>query len=218
MFRVFIIGTTGGVGSRLADQLVSRGDQVVGLHRRVEQAQALRSRGIEPVSGDLTSIGVDELAAKMRGTNVVVFAAGASESGTQVADAVDGQGVVISAAAAAAAGVKRYLLVSAFPDARRDQHMPADFEHYMKIKRQADVHLAETDLDWVIVRPGTLTNEPGTGRVRLGLAIPYGEVPRDDVAAVLAELVRASRVRRAILELTRGSMQIAEAIVRAVER
>jgi uncharacterized protein YbjT (DUF2867 family) len=94
--------------------------------------------------------------------------------------------------------------------------MPPDFEHYMKVKRQADVHLAQTDLDWVILRPGTLTNEPGTGHVRLGPAIPYGEVPRDDVAAVLAELVHATRVRKVILELTRGQTPIPEALSRIV--
>ena len=145
-----------------------------------------------------------------------MFAAGASEAGTRAADAVDGQGVVVAAAAAAAAGVTRFLLVSAFPDARRDQRMPAEFEHYMKIRRRPDVHLAATDLDWVIVRPGTLTNNPGTGRVRLGMAIPYGEVPRDDVAAVLGELVHRPQVRRVILELTSGQIPIHDALTRAV--
>ena len=74
-------------------------------------------------------------------------AAGASEAGTRAADAVDGHGVVVAAAAAAAAGVARCLLVSAFPDAWRDRRMPPEFEHSMKVKRQADVHVAATDLD-----------------------------------------------------------------------
>ncbi len=148
MSRVFIIGATGGVGSRLAAQLVDRGDQPIGLHRRPEQARLLKVRGIEAVAGDLTSIGIDQLAAPMEGTAAVVFTAGASEEGPRVADAVDGQGVVVAAAAAAKAGVARFLLVSAFPDAWRDLRMPTEFEHYMKVKRQADVHLAGTDLDW----------------------------------------------------------------------
>ena len=138
-----------------------------------------------------------------------MFTAGASEAGTKAADAVDGHGVVVAAAAAAAAGIARFLLVSAFPDAWRDRRMPPEFEHYMRVKRQADVHLASTDLDWVILRPGTLTNKPGTGRVSLGVAVSYGEVPRDDVAAVLTELVHASQVRRVILELTSGPTSIA---------
>jgi uncharacterized protein YbjT (DUF2867 family) len=146
--------------------------------------------------------------------DAVVFTAGASGAGPRQADAVDGQGVVV--ATAAAAGVRRFLLVSAFPDAWRDRCMPPEFEHYMKVKRQADVHLAATDLDWVIVRPGTLTSTPGTGRVRLGVAILYGDVSRDDVAAVLAELVRRPQVSRVILELTAGQTPIPEALSRAV--
>ena len=210
--RVFVIGVTGATGSRVARQLCERGDQVAGLHRRIEQAEGLRQQGIEAVHGDLTTITVEELSAGMKGADAVLFAAGASEEGNRVADAVDGRGMVAATAAAEAAGVRRFLHVSAFPDAWRDRRMPEEFEHYMKVKRRADVHLAATTLDWVIVRPGTLTNVAGTGLVRLGLAIPYDEVPRDDLAAVLAELVHVARIRRLILELTSGDMPTRKAV------
>ncbi|HKW81513.1 MAG TPA: NAD(P)H-binding protein [Casimicrobiaceae bacterium] len=213
MSRVFVIGVTGATGSRVARQLLERGDQVVGLHRRIEQAEPLRRQGIEPVHGDLSTISVERLAGTMKGADAVVFAAGASEDGNEVADAVDGQGMVLATAAAAVAIVRRFLHVSAFPDAWRDRGMSPEFEHYMKVKRRADVHLAGTNLEWVIVRPGTLTNVPGTGRVRLGLAIPYGEVPRDDLAEVLAELVHTPRIHRVILELTTGDTPIKEALI-----
>ena len=214
--RVLVIGVTGATGSRVARELRERGNHVVGLHRRIEQAEGLRRQGIEAVHGDLTTITVEQLASAMKTADAVVFAAGASEEGNSVADAVDGRGMVIATTAAAAAGVRRFLHVSAFPDAWRDRRMPPEFEHYMKVKRQADVHLAAANLEWVIVRPGTLTNAPGTGRVRLGLAIPYDEVSRDDLAAVLAELVHVARLRRVILELTRGDVPISEAVHRFV--
>jgi len=216
MSRVFIIGATGGIGSRLAAKLVASGDQPVGLHRRPDQARALEERGVQPVAGDLAAISVRDLAAHLEGVDAIVFAAGASEDGPRIADAVDGQGVAKAAAAAEAAGVRRFLHVSAFPDAWRDQRMPPEFEHYMKVKRQADVHLAGTGLDWVIVRPGTLTSQKGTGRVRVGMAIPYGEVTRDDVAAVFAELVHTPQICRVILELTGGDTPVREALNRAV--
>lgn len=79
--------------------------------------------------------------------------------------AIGGRGVATATAAAIAAGVRRFLLISAFPDAWRDRRMPPDFEHCMKVKRPADVRLAATDLDWVVVRPGTLTTSPGARRV-----------------------------------------------------
>src|SRR5437867_3948189 len=90
--RVFIIGATGGVGSCLAAQLIKGGDHPIGLHRRPEQARLLQTRGIEPVAGDLTSISVEDRAARAGAADAIVFTAGASEAGTREADAVDGQG------------------------------------------------------------------------------------------------------------------------------
>jgi uncharacterized protein YbjT (DUF2867 family) len=217
MARVFVLGATGGVGSRLCAQLLARGDQVVGLHRNVQQGPAMRAQGIEPTLGDLTSMSVDDLSARIRGASAVVFAAGASSDGPKTADAVDGRGVVLAAQAALEAGVSRFLLVSAFPDAWRDKRMPPDFEHYMKVKRQADVDLAATALDWIIVRPGTLTTGRGVGRVRLGAAIPYDEISRDDLAAVLVNLVHAARIRRVILEVTRGQSSMSDALQAVVD-
>jgi uncharacterized protein YbjT (DUF2867 family) len=217
MQRVFVLGSTGGVGARLADRLVRQGDKVVGLCRRAKQADSLRERGVEPVLGDLTSLSAVELAALMAGCDAAVFAAGAPDAGMRAADLVDGDGLVLATEAAAEADVRRFLHISAFPDAWRDRRMPPEFEHYMKVKRLADVHLAGTDLDWVILRPGTLTDREGTGVVRLGHAIPYGDVSRDDVAAVLASLVHAQGVTREILELTGGDTPV-EAAIAALRR
>ena len=75
-------------------------------------------------------------------------------------------------------------------------------------------HLVGTGLDWVILRPGTLLDTPGTGKVRAGLAIPYGEVPRDDVAATLLALVERPDVARVIIELTQGDTPVGEALQR----
>jgi uncharacterized protein YbjT (DUF2867 family) len=212
MSRVFILGSTGGVGSRVADQLAARGDHPIGLHRRPVQAGELRRRGVEPALGDLGKLTREQLAALMADCDAVVFAAGAPDAGTRAADLVDGEGLVLAAEAAAQADVRRFLHISAFPDAWRDRRMPADFEHYMRVKRNADVYLVGTDLDWVIVRPGTLSNAPGSGRVRLGPAIPYGDISRDDVAAVFTTLVHALDVTRQIVELTAGDTPVADAV------
>lgn len=90
--------------------------------------------------------------------------------------------------------------------------MPESFEHYMFVKRQADVHLASTDLDWIILRPGTLLDTDATGAIRLGMAIPYGEVSRDDVASTIVELIEEPQLRRVILELTSGSTPVQQAV------
>ncbi|MEU6511223.1 NAD(P)H-binding protein [Streptomyces sp. NPDC046942] len=216
MAHVFVLGATGGVGSRVVHQLVARGDKTLALHRAPRQAAQLTAVGSTPVMGDLTTMEPSALASHMQGCDAVVFTAGAPDQGQAMADAVDGRGLATAADAALAAGVRRFLHISAFPDAWRDRGMGVDFEHYMRVKKQADVYLAATDLDWVIIRPGTLTSGPGTGRVRLGQAIDYGDVSRDDVAAVFAGLVHQPQINRVILELTRGTTPISEAVAHAV--
>lgn len=212
MAKVLIIGATGKVGSRLARKLIGNGHEAVGTYRRADQAAALRLEGVEPVECDIVSTDVPEMAALMSGIDAVVFTAGAAGAGRELTDAIDGEGVLKASAAARAAGIKRFVLISAFPDAWRNKRMPDSFEHYMFVKRQADVHLAGTDLDWIILRPGTLLDSQPTGEVRLGLAIPYGEVSRDDVASTIVALIEEPRLRRVILELTSGSTPVQQAV------
>ena len=88
------------------------------------------------------------------------------------------------------------------------------FENYMRVKRLADVRLVESQLDWVILRPGTLTNVAGRGTVRADFAIPYGSVPREDVAATLVALVETPQISRKIIELTEGDESISDAMSR----
>lgn len=82
------------------------------------------------------------------------------------------------------------------------------------MKKRADEHLADTDLDWAILRPGTLLDAPGTGKVRAGLAIPYGDVARDDVAAILVEIIEHPEISRAVIELTQGDTSVDQAVQR----
>lgn len=127
-------------------------------------------------------------------------------------NAIDGDGLVLAVAAAMTAGIRRFVLVSAFPEAGRGKAVSETFENYMAVKKRADVHLAATALDWVILRPGTLLDTPGTGKVRAGLAIPYGGIPRADVAAALVEIIEHPEVNRIIIELTQGDTPVAQAV------
>ncbi|NKY50703.1 NAD(P)H-binding protein [Nocardia vermiculata] len=214
--KVFQIGAAGGVGRRLTPLLTDRGDQVTGMHRNPDQADTVRAAGAQPVHGDLIEDTIDELAAKIAGHDAVVFSAGAHGTGPDKTTAIDGAGLEKAAAAAARAGVSRFLLVSVFPDAGRDRETSAGFEHYMRVKKSADVYLTHTALDWVIVRPGTLRDDPGTGTVAAGLAIEYGPVSRDDVAAFVAASLHEPALRRVIVELTEGPTPVAEAVTALV--
>lgn len=212
MSTVFIVGAAGKVGRHLVKQLANKQHRVLALHRRAEQAAELDALGATPVTGDLTATDVGTLAGQMRGSDVVVFTAGAGGAGVEVTNAIDGRGLELAVDAARQAGVRRFLLVSAFPEAGRNKGMGEGFENYMTVKKRADVYLAATDLDWVILRPGTLSDAPGTGRVTAGPAIAYGDIPRADVAATLVALVEHPQVRRTIIELTEGDRLADEAI------
>jgi uncharacterized protein YbjT (DUF2867 family) len=138
---------------------------------------------------------------------------GAGEQDDESAiDLVDGSGVRKTIAAARFSGTSRLLLVAVFPEALRGQETPESFEHYMAVKKKADVELARTELDWVILRPSSLTEGAGTGAVSLGAAEIHTEISRDDVAATIAALVEFVQVRRRVLELTAGCTPIGDAV------
>ena len=209
--RVFQIGVAGGVGRRLARILVERGDEVTGMFRDPAQSDAVAALGATPVSGDLINDSVDELAHKMAQHDAIVFSAGAHGTGRDKTTLIDGRGLQKAADAARLAGIKRFVLVSVFPDAGRAGERNEGFEHYMAVKKQADVYLVGTDLDWIIVRPGTLTDGPGDGLVTAGPAIAYGDIRRDNLAAFIAEALHTEGSSRVIIEVTDGSTPVREA-------
>jgi uncharacterized protein YbjT (DUF2867 family) len=166
MDKVFIVGAAGKVGRRLCGQLSERGHEVAAFHRKPEQGDELKKLGARPVAGSLLELNEVGLAELMSGSDTVVFTAGAGGAGVELTNAIDGRGLERAVGAATIAGIKRFILVSVFPDSLRGVETSEGFENYIAVKRRADVHLVESDLDWVIVRPGTLLEDPGTGRVR----------------------------------------------------
>ena len=158
---VFQIGAAGGVGRRLTVLLCAQGHRVTGMHRAGGQESVIREAGATPVAGDLVADSVPTLAERLAGHDAVIFSAGAHGTGVDQTSAIDGRGLEKAADAAAAVGVRRFVLVSVFMDALRDRPRSEGFEHYMSVKRASDVYLAASDLDWLIVRPGDLLDDPG---------------------------------------------------------
>lgn len=210
--KIIVIGGAGGVGRRLTSLLTKSGDEVTGVHRGAAQTAAVEEAGGTSALFDLVEGSTEDLAALLEGHDAVVFSAGAHGTGRDQTTLIDGKGVEKTAEAARQAGVRRFVLVSVFPDAGRDLETNEGFEHYMRVKKAADVYLTATDLDWVVVRPGTLTDSPGTGRVRAGWAVPYGDVHRDDVAAFLAAVLHEPRLHHVVVELTDGDVPVDRAV------
>ncbi len=200
---------------RLERMLRGRGEQAVGLVRDADQAEDLRAAGAEPHVVDLETASVQDVAQALAGADAAVFAAGAGPgSGAERKDTVDRAGAALLADAAEAAGTRRFLLVSA---RGADQRPPADadpvFAAYLRAKAAAEADLrTRAALDWTIVRPGRLVNEPGAGRVRLAEATGSGEVSREDVAAVLLALLGEPATAGRTLELIAGDTPIDRAV------
>src|SRR5690606_6464108 len=166
MKKVFIVGGSGKVARHLAQQLHARGHTPLSLHRHAEQANELKKLGATPVSGDLLELNVSELAQLMAGSDVLVFSAGAGgKGGPEMTNAIDGRGLELAVAAAITVCSERFVEVSAIPEATRGKKVSETFDKYKAVKKRADVHLAESGLNWVILRPGLLLDSPGTGKV-----------------------------------------------------
>ncbi|MGR9372370.1 SDR family oxidoreductase [Rhizobium leguminosarum] len=214
MASIFVIGAAGKVGIRLVRKLAVRGHRVGALHRKREQESTLAAAGATPIFGSIQIIDARSLANIIDGCDVVVFTAGAGGAGIEQTNAIDGRGLETAVDAAKLAGVRRFILVSAFPEAWREKENSEGFENYIAVKKLADAYLADTELDWVILRPGTLSDEPGTGMIKANAALPYGTVTRDDVAETIVALIEEPAVRRSIVELTNGDDAVADAVAK----
>jgi uncharacterized protein YbjT (DUF2867 family) len=215
---VAVAGAHGNVARRLTRALVARDDRVRGLIRNPDHVDDVRSDGAEPVVCDLEASDVDQVAAAIEGADAVVFAAGAGPgSGATRKRTLDRDGAIKLVQAAQAAKVGRYVIVSSIG---AESPPPGDevFAVYLQAKAAADAAVAESDLDWTIVRPGRLTDDPGTGRVRIQADPFRGEVPRDDVAAVLAAVLHEPRAAGHTLYVNGGDDPVDEALAAATGR
>ncbi|MEU2115224.1 NAD(P)H-binding protein [Streptomyces sp. NPDC016459] len=211
--RIVIAGGHGQIALRLERLLSAGGHEVAGIIRDPGQGGDLRDAGAEPVILDLESASVEMVAAVLQGADAAVFAAGAGPgSGADRKDTVDRAAAVLFADAAERAGVRRYVVVSSMG---ADASHPGDeiFDAYLRAKGAADDEVrARTALDWTILRPGTLTNDAGTGMVRLEARTGRGPIPRDDVAATLVEILDTPATAGLTLELIAGSTPLSVAV------
>lgn len=213
--HVVIAGGHGQIALRLTALLAGRADRVTSVIRNPAHGADVEQAGGTPVVLDLEVATVDDLAPALRDADAVVFAAGAGPgSGATRKDTVDRAAAVLLADAAEAAGVRRYLLVSSTgvddpPRPGTDEVWAA----YLVAKKAAEEAIRGTDLEWTILRPGALTDDPGTGRVLLAPPpVERADVTRDDTAAVLAALLDTPATAGRVLELREGDTAIADAV------
>jgi uncharacterized protein YbjT (DUF2867 family) len=212
--RVVIAGGHGQIALRLTKLLAGDGHEVVGLVRNADHEADITAAGGQAAVLDLESVDASAVAGVLAGADVAIFAAGAGPgSGKARKDTVDRGAAALFADAAEQAGVRRHLQVGSM-GADRAPSLTDDevFTVYLKAKWAAEEDLRSRDLDWTILRPGSLTNDPGTGQVKLADKTGNGRISRDDVALVLAGLCTTPAAIGRTLELVAGDTPVSEAL------
>ena len=197
--NIVIVGGRGKIAMRLEKLLADRGDSPRGIIRSTDQAPDLDIEDVE--IGDAVA-----------GADAVVFAAGAGPgSGPARKRTVDYGGAENLMGATLSHDIRRYVMVSTM-GANHPERWTDEMRPYFEAKAEADKLISESGLDYTIVRPGRLTDDPGTGRVIIGDLETGGRVTRDDVAAVIAEVLVADNTIGKSFDLFNGETPIADAL------
>ncbi|MBM7622120.1 uncharacterized protein YbjT (DUF2867 family) [Bacillus tianshenii] len=210
--RILVVGANGQIGSKLV-KMLKEDDRYtpVAMVRKEEQSEKFQSEGIEAVLADLEGP-VGDLENAVKGNDAIIFAAGSGGStGLDKTLLIDLDGAVKVMEAAENSNVNRFILVSAL-QAHNRENWNEEIRPYYVAKHYADKMLEASSLDYTIVRPGGLLNEPGMGRIQLGLNLERGSIPREDVARTLLEIISAENSYRTAFDLISGEVEIQKAV------
>lgn len=210
--RIVIAGGHGQIARQLGRLVAATGHQPVGMIRKPEQVPDLQRDGVEPALIDLEHTDVAEMTEIVKGADAVVFAAGGGADGNvQRKETVDKGAAIMLADAAEAAGVRRYVMLSAMGTEGADPDSEDVMQVYLRAKQAADDDVRGRDLDWTIVRPGMLTDDVPTGRVQVG-QLERGSVTRGDVAHVLACVLESGHAVGKTFDVLGGDLPVEEAV------
>lgn len=214
--KVLVAGAAGKTARRMVQKLAQQGHEVRGLVRKEEQLPDVEESGADPLLVDLENEEAEgTVGDAVDGCDAIIFAAGAGPgSGADRKETMDYGGAVKLIEAAEKHAVGRYLMLSSMgasdPKSGSDAMQP-----YLHAKSRADERLQNSNLNYTIIRPGSLTNEEGTGRIQAAPSIGHrGEISRDDVAETFVAALEAENTYRKTFEILSGDTPISEALER----
>ena len=207
--KILVAGSHGGVGRHLVRLLAEAGHEAIAMIRDESQAPEMENLSGIPVVADLEG----DPSPAAEGSDAIIFTAGGGPgSGAVKKETVDRGGAVKLIEAARKYDVPRYVMVSAMgaddPEAGSEGMRP-----YLRAKGSADASLRESGLDYTIVRPGRLTDDPATGRVEAAPSLGRrGEITREDTARVLLATLTAANTYGKTFEVLSGNTPVDEAV------
>ncbi len=211
--KVLIVGANGKVGTILSGKLWSaHGISPVALIRDSRQQTKFTALGVPAVTGDIE----DGISDFLPGLDAVVFSAGSgAHTGPAKTIDVDQNGAIRLMDDCLNAGVKRFLMISAIgADPQSDS---TRIQHYLRAKGVADEYLRESGLEYTILAPGTLLDEPGTGRIKASEKLEsHGYLPREDLVNCIIESIRNFHTHGKTIEIISGRDKIKDEIIRVV--
>ncbi|QHS21439.1 SDR family oxidoreductase [Virgibacillus sp. MSP4-1] len=212
--KVLIVGANGQIGKHLVSFIQDSDNlEAKAMIRNQEQASFFVDLGAETAVVNLEQ-DIDAIAKAAEGVDAIVFTAGSGpHTGKDKTIMVDLDGAVKTIEAAKAAGVKRFVMISSFDTTREAiQEAPSSFAPYVAAKHYADEWLKGTDLDYTIIHPGLLTNDDGKGQVEAAEKVERGEVPREDVARVIAATLENDATIGKEFQLVTGTTPVKDAV------
>lgn len=220
--NVLLIGANGQIGRILTDKMQEDDSfNLIAGYRKDEQIKEAKARGIETVKVDLEK-DIKHLGEAMDGIDTVIFAAGSGgATGADKTMMVDLDGAVKAIEAAKRTGVERFVMVSAINANRREvwsynMGESSTASYYHAAKHYADAWLLDSGLNYTIIRPTSLTNEAGTGKIEasdyLETAGQKLEIPREDVASTIIASLENDHTVNKEFDVTSGTDPIEEAL------
>ncbi|KAF2764309.1 NAD(P)-binding protein [Teratosphaeria nubilosa] len=232
--NTLIFGGSGKVARHITRLLAAEGHNVYSIIRNPDQIPAIESLGGKPIVQSIECSSVDDFAQTIKENNVnaVIWSAGAGGGNPERTKTVDNEGAIKSFDATAKAGVKRFIMVSALDirdrkgkpepewydddDRARSDRVWKAIGSYMEAKFTADRNLVTENgrrgLEFTIVRPGGLSEDPATGKVAAGKVHLGRMVPREDVAGVVVECLRNQGTVGRVFDVVGGEVGIREAV------
>jgi uncharacterized protein YbjT (DUF2867 family) len=193
--NLLILGATGPTGRHVLDLALQAGDRATVLARRPEALDDLADQ-VTVVAGDATSH--DDVAKAMIGQDVVISALGRSTSIR--ADGLFTRAAVAVISAAKETGLSRLVWLSSFGvgDTYRSASavqkiMYSTFlRNIYANKELSEREIRSSGLDWTLVYPNTLTKSPAKGSYRVGERLPMKGHPTISRADVAGFMHKAA--------------------------